>query len=139
MIKLHDTFSYTTVFTQEDVETFATLSGDRNPMHVDPEFAKKGEFGRQIVQGMLILCAFSKVYGTQFPGPDSLFISQEVTFLKPVFVGEEYTIKFECVAIDGQRSIGTIASVLKDKEGSDLLKVTSRIKSSSQFSISYHP
>lgn len=134
MIKVNDTYSYKTIFTQEDVEFFANLTGDFNPIHLDKEFAAKSEFGRQIVQGVLVSCAFSKVFGTQWPGKqDSYFISQDIMYFKPVYVGEAYQIDFECVAVDPKRHIGTIEGIIHDKDHNNIVKVTARIFCKSEF------
>lgn len=128
MIKLHDTYEYTTIFTQEDVEAFAKLTEDSNPIHLNPNFAKNSKFGRQIVQGILVSCAFSKVFGTMWPGDkDSFFISQEVIYNEPVFVEEPYKIKFECTGIDQGRNIGTIVGQIYDNSNNVIVKVTARI------------
>ena len=67
MIKEHDTYDYNTVFTQKDAEVYAKLTDDYNPIHIDREYATATEFGRPVAQGVLILCAFAKVFGTMWP------------------------------------------------------------------------
>lgn len=134
MIRVHDTYEYSTVFTQEDVETFANLTNDMNPIHIDKNYAMKSKFGRQVVQGVLISCAFSKVFGTLWPGAqDSYFISQEILYLKPVYINEDYIIKFECTAVDNARAIGTIVAIMKDNSGNEVVKLTARIASETEF------
>ncbi len=135
MINVSDTYEYTTVFTQHDVKAFAELTGDNNPIHIDKAFAEKSEFGRQVVQGVLIQCAFSKVFGTMWPKDDnSFFISQDVQYIRPVYPDVCYTIKFECTSIDHQRAIGTIVGIMKSPDGIDVMKMTARISSKKQFS-----
>lgn len=135
MIQVHDTYDYSTVFTQKDVEVFAELTGDHNPLNLDKDFAAKSVFGRQIVQGDLILCAFSKVFATMWPADqNACFIAQEVNYLKPVYIDESYSIKFECRSIDHQRSIGTIHATMKDAAGLDIVKMKARIYSKEHFS-----
>ena len=80
MIKEHDTYDYNTVFTQKDAEVYAKLTDDYNPIHIDREYATATEFGRPVAQGVLILCAFAKVFGTMWPADKlAYFISQNVT------------------------------------------------------------
>lgn len=135
MIRVNDTYEYKTKFTQQDVEAFAELTGDRNPLHINLDFAQKSEYGREIVQGVLIASAFSKVFGTMWPGThDSIYISQDMMFHAAVFVDEEYLLKFECTNVDETRAIGTIAASLVDKQGKELVTLKARIKSLSQFS-----
>lgn len=81
-------FSSTRIFSKEDVFNFAKLSGDNNPIHVDDKFAEKSRFGKNIVHGILVASAISKVVGTEFPGYGSIYMEQNLQFKKPVYIGE---------------------------------------------------
>lgn len=76
-------------FSQEEVRTFATLSLDTNPLHTDPEYAASSRFGRLIVPGFLSASLFSAIIGTRFPGMGSIYLSQNMRFIHPVFPEEE--------------------------------------------------
>ena len=134
MIMLHDTYEYKHNFTQQEVEMFAELTGDKNPLHLNKKFAKESEFGDQIVHGMLVGAIFSKVFGTMWPADDSVYISQDLMFMSPVYVGRDYTLKFTCSEVDRTRKIGTITAVMKDNQGKDVVKVKAKIKSNKHFS-----
>ena len=67
-IKLGDTYTEKVRYTQANVDTFAQISGDNNPIHINPEYASKSIFGRCIVHGFFAGAVFSKVFGTQWPG-----------------------------------------------------------------------
>lgn len=135
MIRVHERFEYKTVFTKQDVKDFAELTDDLNPFHIDEEFAKKNRFGRPIAQGVLVACAFSKVFFTKWPGnPDAFFINQDIMYQKPVFVNEPYTISLECTAVDEQRAIGTIEGKLLDNNGEVIVKTKARIFCEAAFS-----
>ncbi len=135
MIKIHDTYDYPKVFTQEEVLTFAEFTKDLNPRHIDKKYAEQTEFGRQIVQGVLINCAFSTVFFTLWPADEnSFFISVEEQYLKPVYVDEQYTLHFECTDIDYKRCIGTIDAVIKDHNDDQILKMKARLYSKLHFS-----
>lgn len=134
MIMIHDKFQYKTRFTQKDVEVFSDLTGDKNPIHLNRTFAEKSEYGRQIVQGMLIATAFSKVFGTMWPGEDSIYISQDILFISPVYVETDYILNFECENVDRERKIGTIKASLVNDSGVELVKLKAKIKSSFHFS-----
>ena len=115
MIRVHDTYDYNTIFTEKDAEVYAKLTDDYNPVHIDRKFATETEFGRPVAQGVLILCAFAKVFGTMWPADKmAYFISQNVTYLKPVYIDEPYHIRFECTNVDHKRMIGTIVYRGKD-------------------------
>lgn len=85
-------------FTQGDFDRFATLSGDDNPIHVDPDFAAKTRFGRTVAHGMLLYSALSGFFGTRYPGPGSVQVYQGMTFHSPTFVGEQMIFQIEAVS-----------------------------------------
>lgn len=135
MVRIHDTYDYKTVFTKQDVIDFAKLTDDSNPFHIDEEFAKRNRFGSLVAQGVLVSCAFSKVLFTKWPGNgDAFFISEEITYLKPVYVDLKYNMTLECVDIDEQRAIGTIEGKLTDNEGTPIVKMKARIHCEQEFS-----
>lgn len=79
----------------EDVRAFADLVDDHNPVHLDPAFAEKTRFGRPVAHGMLTGSLFSGILGMEFPGPGTVYLSQSLRFLAPVFVGDEVTVSVE--------------------------------------------
>lgn len=79
--------------TTNDVETFAEITGDKNPLHLDEEFAKNTIFGGRIAHGILGLGKISAVLGMEFPGPGTIYMSQTSKFLAPIYLDEEVTIK----------------------------------------------
>jgi 3-hydroxybutyryl-CoA dehydratase len=79
--------------TTKDVETFAEITGDKNPLHLDDEFAKNTIFGGRIAHGILGLGKISAVLGMEFPGPGTIYMSQTSKFLAPIYLDEEVTIK----------------------------------------------
>ncbi len=94
-INIGDSFSTTRFLSAEDVQTFADLSGDDNPIHVDPEYAATTQFGRPIVHGILLLGIISKVLGRDFPGHGCIAASISCRFLRPVPVGSEITVEIK--------------------------------------------
>jgi len=86
-------------FSQEDVEAFARISGDHNPLHLDAEFAAGTTFKRPIMHGMLAATVFSKVLGMEFPGLGSVYLSQTLEFLRPMYVDTEYKATFKVLDI----------------------------------------
>jgi 3-hydroxybutyryl-CoA dehydratase len=86
-------FSVDRLITAEDVQTFADVTGDDNPLHIDEEFAAQTRFGKPIVHGVLLLGIISKVLGRDFPGPGSVAVSISSKFLRPVPVGSTITVE----------------------------------------------
>ncbi len=95
MLKQGDTYTSKFTITQEQVNTFAELSGDDNPIHIDQEFAANTSFKQTIVHGIFSASVFSKVLGTEFPGHGSIYLGQKLEFKRPVFPGKEYEARFE--------------------------------------------
>lgn len=84
-LKIGQSCAMSRVFTQQDVKDFALLSYDMNPIHMDVEYAKTTHFGRLIVPGFLTASLFSAIIGTKFPGEGTIYLSQNMSFWKPVF------------------------------------------------------
>lgn len=76
------------VFTDQDISTFALLSNDTNPIHLDDNYAKSSVFKRRIVHGFLSSSLISAIIGTKMPGPGSIYLHQEMNFKRPVFIGD---------------------------------------------------
>ena len=92
-IKLGDSAEITKTISQTDVQTFADLTGDHNPVHVDEEFAKTTRFGRRIAHGMLTASLISAVLANHLPGEGSVYLGQTLKFVAPVFPGDEITAR----------------------------------------------
>ena len=75
--------------TEVDVAQFADVSGDINPLHLDPDFAARTMFGEKIVHGMYGAGMISAVIGTRLPGPGCVYLGQSLRFVAPVHIGDE--------------------------------------------------
>ncbi len=89
--------------TEADIAAFAGVSGDTNPIHLHDGFARTTRFGQRIAHGMLSSSFISTVIGTKLPGPGAVYISQSLTFMAPVLIGETITAVATITAIDQQR------------------------------------
>lgn len=99
------TASMKKVFSTEEVKTFAELSFDRNPIHLDQEYAEQSRFGKRIVHGFLVGSLISAVFGTQLPGEGAIYLHQEMNFRKPVYHGDEITATVVVTNIKKDKSI----------------------------------
>ena len=90
-IQIGDSASFTKTVTESDIALYAGISGDFNPAHIDAESAKEGVFGQRIAHGMLSAGFISNVLGNQLPGPGTIYMGQELRFVKPVFIGDTVT------------------------------------------------
>lgn len=111
---LDSTFDYLFKFTQEEVQAFADLTGDNNPIHLDAEYAATTSFKKPIIHGMLGATVFTKVLGTQFPGFGSIYLKQTLEFLRPMFVETEYRAVFKIISINPDKHIAEISTEILD-------------------------
>lgn len=88
-LKIGQSYTMSRIFTQQDVKDFASLSYDTNPLHTDAEYAQSTRFGQLIVPGFLTASMFSAIIGTKFPGKGTIYLSQNMSFWKPVFPEKE--------------------------------------------------
>jgi 3-oxoacyl-[acyl-carrier protein] reductase len=116
------------VITQADVDAFAALTGDFNPLHVDPAFARRTMFRRPVVHGMLSASFISTMIGTLLPGSGALWTSQTLEFLLPAFVGDTVTV----VATVEQKSVAArvlaLDTVVVNQHGHELVRGKSRVR-----------
>jgi acyl dehydratase len=99
------------VFVQSDFDRFAALSGDDNPIHVDPEFSARTKFCRTVAHGMFLYSVVCSVLGTRLPGPGTLQIEQELMFPSATPTGEAVEIRVEVTAVqpaEGQAELSTL-------------------------------
>lgn len=107
----------TRAFSLEDVRAFATLSGDENPIHVDPEYARGTPFGGPIVHGMLVASLFSALLAEKVPGPGTIYLAQNLTFQSPVYLDETVTATVEVTAIRPDKPIVTLRTTVTTDRG----------------------
>ncbi|SEV93123.1 3-hydroxybutyryl-CoA dehydratase [Cognatiyoonia koreensis] len=91
------------VVTDRDIELFAEVSTDRNPVHLDEDYAQDTIFGGRIAHGMLTAGLISAVIGEQLPGHGTVYLGQSLKFLAPVRPGDTVRAEVEVVDIDYSR------------------------------------
>ncbi len=104
---------YAREVTKADIQTFAEVSGDKNPLHLDEEYAAGTMFQGCIAHGMLSAGYISTVLGTQLPGPGAIYLSQTLKFKAPVRPGETVETRVEVTELDEQRKRVTFACECK--------------------------
>lgn len=126
-----DSYKVGRVLSADDVRTFAELTGDDNPLHVDPDYAKSTRFGKPIAHGVLLLGIISKVLGRDFPGHGSIAVALSCRFLRPVPVDSEIEVEVKIaekiearrhvkarvyVYLDGKMCLGGEATIIPPGE-----------------------
>jgi acyl dehydratase len=102
-------------FTQSDFDRFAALSGDDNPIHVDPLFSRSTKFGRTVAHGMLLYAAISSCVSKNFT--NSYQVAQELIFPSPTYAGEEFNILLTVADADPARGTTTVESQITREDG----------------------
>lgn len=105
MYKLEDlqvgmSASYSQTITDADIKSFAALSGDRNPVHMDEEYAASSRYKKRIAHGMFSTSFFSALFGTKLPGEGCVYVAQNTKFRKPVYIGDTVVAIVEVKDID---------------------------------------
>lgn len=105
--------------TENDVDTFARVTGDYNPMHVDEEFAEKTQFHKRIAHGMLSAGLISACIGNKMPGPGAIYLNQTLRFNKPVYFGDVLvaTVKVERIDQKTHFQIATLSTIVTNQNG----------------------
>lgn len=93
-----------------DIDAFAAVSGDTNPVHLDPAYAATTAFGGRIAHGMLSAAYISAVLGTKLPGPGAIYLSQSLKFRRPVKIGDPVVARVTVQALDERRGHVTFAT-----------------------------
>ena len=113
-LKVGDFYKEDFIITQEMVNKFAELSGDKNPLHTDKEFAKNTRFKKPIVHGLFSVTSFGKVMGNKFPGPGSIHVGQNLSFKKPLYPDKKYYLRVELVKIIKDKHFGIFKTQIFD-------------------------
>lgn len=127
-ISVGDKYEYKFNFQQSDVIKFAEASGDFNPIHLDSNFAENSIFGRTIIHGFLGGSVFSKVFGTLFPGEGTIYLKQDLNFLKPMFTNKEYIAIFEILEIFSVKNRATVSTLIVDINNEIIIRGEALIK-----------
>lgn len=100
----------THVVSADDIDAFAKVSGDTNPVHLDEAYAKTTTFQGRIAHGMLSAAYISAVLGTRLPGPGAIYLNQSLRFRRPVRIGDAVTARVTVQALDERRGHVTLAT-----------------------------
>jgi 3-hydroxybutyryl-CoA dehydratase len=116
-LNVGDSAELSRTFTDDDVRAFAELTGDRNPVHLDDEYAAGTRFGRRIAHGMLGASLISSVLAGKLPGRGSVYLSQTLRFTAPVFPGDTVTARVTVRAVREDKPVVTLETVCTNQRG----------------------
>ena len=108
--------------TEDQVKTFAEMTGDYNPLHFDEAFAAKTKFGRLVVQGGLTTGLLHALVAMDLPGPGSVFLSQQWKFTAPVYIGDTITAKAEVMSVHATKPVTQLRIGVTRQTGETVLE-----------------
>ncbi|HEX8073305.1 MAG TPA: MaoC family dehydratase [Pyrinomonadaceae bacterium] len=121
-LQVGDTASLSRTITDADIRAFAELTGDHNPVHLDDEYAAGTRFGRRIAHGMLSAGLLSAVLANELPGRGSVYLSQSLRFVAPVYPGDTVTARVTVKEIRADKPIVTLATVCTNQRDEPVIK-----------------
>lgn len=113
---------WTRTVTPREVELYAEITGDRNPLHFDEAFAASTRFGRVVAQGGIAAGLFNALVAMELPGPGSVFLHQEWNYPAPVYVGDTITAEAEVIEARADKPITRLRCVARNQEGREVLR-----------------
>ena len=122
-----DGFSFERLISSEDVQKFAEVVGDLNPVHLDERFAEKTFFKRRIVHGAFLGGLISRVLGMDFPGQGTIYISQNSVFKRPVYVDTIVRVEVKVTEVIAEKRRLVLDTTILNAEGEVCLAGTATV------------
>jgi 3-hydroxybutyryl-CoA dehydratase len=120
--KVGDSVQLTKTFDDTEIEKFAELTGDRNPLHMDEAFAARTRFKRRIAQGILSASLISTCIGMHLPGTGAIYLDQTLRFVKPVYVGDTVTLTATVSHIREDKPLLTLSTIWTNQDGQRVIE-----------------
>jgi 3-hydroxybutyryl-CoA dehydratase len=122
--------SYETSFvvTAELIERFAEVTGDYNPIHLNEEYARKSIFKQRVAQGMLQAGLLSGILGCHFPGVGTIYLSQTLKFIKPVFIRDQITLRLKILEIISEKNTVRLETLFTNQKGETVISGEALVK-----------
>jgi len=114
-LRVGDRGQFSKTISEADVFSFADISGDHNPLHVDDEYAKRSIFKNRIAHGILTAGIISTVLGGELPGVGTIFVNLEIRYLKPVYIGTTVTATATVMEIINPKRVRLMVACLNEK------------------------
>jgi acyl dehydratase len=109
-------------FTRAEVEAYAHITGDYNPLHFDEGFATATKFGRLVVHGGLTAGILNALVAQDLPGPGTVFMSQELKYLAPVFIGDTIVGEIEVMSVHATKPVTQLRASVRRADGELVLE-----------------
>jgi acyl dehydratase len=112
----------TQTVTAREVELYAEITGDRNPLHFDPGFAGRTRFGRLVAQGGIAAGMLNALVAMDLPGPGTVFMSQSLRYLAPTYLGDTLTAEVEVVSLKPDKPVAQLRATIANQDGTTVLE-----------------
>lgn len=108
--------------TAREVELYAQITGDRNPLHFDEGFARRTRFGRLVAQGGIAAGMLNALVAMDMPGPGTVFLSQTLTYKAPTYLGDTLTAEIEVLSLKPDKPVAQLKATITNQDGTVLLE-----------------
>jgi 3-hydroxybutyryl-CoA dehydratase len=126
-ISIGQTASYSKRIEEKDIQLFAAVSGDVNPVHLDASFAATTQFGERIAHGMLTGAIISAALALELPGPGTIYLGQSLRFRLPVKIGDEITVQLEVTGKRDDKRFVTLECKALNQKGKTVASGTAEV------------
>ncbi|HUN55037.1 MAG TPA: MaoC family dehydratase [Smithella sp.] len=116
-LKVGDTAEFAKTVTETDIYLYAGITGDFNPAHVNEAYAKNTFFKTRIAHGMLTAGFISAIIANQLPGPGTIYLKQDLSFLAPVHIGDTITGRVEIVELMPEKNRVRLKTTCSNQDG----------------------
>lgn len=114
--------------TESEVRAFADASGDHNPLHLDEEYVQGTRFGRRIAHGMLLGSYISALIGMELPGEGTIYMKQELNFLRPVYYGDVIRVEIRVAELIPEKKRAVLSTNCYNQENEQVIAGTAMVK-----------
>lgn len=121
-LKIGDAAEFAKTVTETDIYLYAGITGDFNPAHVNEAYAKNTFFKTRIAHGMLTAGFISAIIANQLPGPGTIYLNQDLSFLAPVHIGDTITARVEILEIDPVKNRVRLKTACSNQDGVKVLE-----------------
>jgi acyl dehydratase len=108
--------------TARDVDLYAEITGDRNPLHFDAAFAAGTRFGRLVAQGGITSGMLNALVAMDLPGPGTVFMSQTLRYLAPTYLGDTLTAEVEVLSVKPDKPVCQLKATITNQDGTVVLE-----------------
>jgi 3-hydroxybutyryl-CoA dehydratase len=123
-LKVGDSAQISKTITETDIDDFARVTGDFNPVHLDQAYAEKTIFKGRIAHGLLSVGLLSNILGNILPGHGTIYLSQEVRFLAPVRIGDTITARVEVIELLPEKNRAKFRTTCINQDGKEVVDGT---------------